>query len=164
MLIVNVIVLLFYIFWGVVSFLVQGETNLRAKIKSLDILNILPNYKFFCPRPIRIDYHLHYRCCLADKTWDEWKEIEFGKRNLLIGCIWNPAKRQRKVFYKIAKLIKNESSKNIERKNYLLYRSLLNYVRHEAGNPGHKTIELRITTKQDLDPGSSENLVYECTF
>jgi len=46
MLIVNVVVLLFYIFWGVISFLVQGETNLRTKIKSLDVLSILPNWTY----------------------------------------------------------------------------------------------------------------------
>ena len=157
----NLIILLLYIFWGVVSFLAQGETPMKNKIRSFNFLYIIPNYRFFCPRPVRSDYHLEIRTRSPDLTWEEWKEIELGRRNRVFSFIWNPGNRDRKIFHKIVKQILKDSPKDIANRKNLLYKALVNYIRYVAGTDERLSIQLRIISKQDLRPDTEEKILYE---
>ena len=144
---------LFYLTWLLFSLLAQGTTRINKKAKSLDWLGIIPNYKFFCPVPTTTDYHLYYRVKGADVSWNDWEELAIGLRNPWLCFIWNPGKRDRKVFYAAVKAIRRLSNAKGKqrRKSQLLYSLLLNYVKNRVLPENAIATQFRITYQQDLN-------------
>jgi len=160
----DLLIILVFAAWAVFSLLCQGTSRLKARLKSFDLFNILPNYKFFCPNPVRYDYHLYYRTQQKDNLLSEWQEIPIGKRTSILCSIWNPRKRERKVFHKAIKTLKGfkkQSSGNLRSPAYQL---LLSYIKKHAGQPGCVSTQFRITYKQDLDLQSGEKVFYTSVF
>lgn len=145
-----VFIFFFYVGWLIFSFLAQGETRINKRVKELDWLGIIPNYKFFCPVPLTVDYHLYYRIQTADGHWNEWEELEIVRRNPWICFLWNPAKRDRKVFHASVKATRNLKKKGRVRRNLVLQALLLNYVKNRALNELGVATQFRVTKKQDL--------------
>ena len=58
-----------------------------------DVLYLIPDYPFFAPYPVTLDYELLYRDRLADGSVTAWRALEFSS-NSVWRAIWNPRKRQ----------------------------------------------------------------------
>ena len=162
--ILNVSILLLYMFWAIVSLFSQGENNIKKKANSIDLFNIVPNYRFFCPTPTRYDYHLYYRSQLTDKSLSDWMEIQIGQKNTLLCSIWNPSKRDRKVFYKITNLIKKNTKGDRRMGNNSTYMSLVNFIQHQQQLPEARFIQFKITSKQDFSRDTKEEIIYTSAF
>lgn len=161
MMTLSLLILIFYIFWGIISVFAQAEnSHLAEKIKAYDLLNIVPDYKFFCPKPSRYDYHLYYRVPATDDARDEWNEIQVEHRNALICFIWNPSKRDRKIFSKIIKVIRQKHKKAGSRHYGAMYLSLISHIRQKASVPEDLPIQFRITYTQNLNESAEEKEFY----
>jgi len=162
--ITDIPIILIFAIWAVCSLLCQGTNHAKTRLKSFDLFNILPNYKFFCPNPVRYDYHLYYRSRRKDDSIDHWQEIPIGRRISFLCLIWNPLKRDRKVFHKIIKTLKGYkkfSSGNIRGPVYQLF---LGYIKQHISHPDCVSTQFRITYKQDLDQLSTEKIFYTSVF
>jgi hypothetical protein len=156
----SILVLLFYIFWLLISMLAQGESDLNRKIRKRDIFHLIPNYKFFCPRPTKNDYHLFYRTQKADASMNDWAELTPGKRDRRYCFLWHPEKRDRKIFYKIVKLIRVDYAAGKREQYGHLYQSLLNYIKTRGENNVPSAVQFRITSRQDLVADAKEIILY----
>jgi hypothetical protein len=123
------------------------------------MLNILPNYKFFCPNPTRYDYFLYYKKQTEEGNWSEWNRIIIGKRNLFTCFIWNPAKRQRKVFYKSVKFIKKNAGRRNYVRNNFIYFMLIDFIAQHCKSA--KALQFKITYTQSLNRQFEEKILYQ---
>ena len=159
MAILEVFVFLFYAGWLFFSLLAQGETRVNMKVKKLDFLNVIPDYQFFCPKPTIEDYHLYFRGLSLDESWGEWIEASIGRRNLWYCYLWNPGKRSRKVFQKVAKVIP-QNYPNKKKRYGSVYRLLLNYVVNDPRIKGCVATQFKITSRQNLSKDSLDSTVF----
>lgn len=146
-----------FIVWALLSVLSQSTTKIKNKIKMKDALNILPNYKFFCPNPIKHDYYLYYREQLPDSSWSEWKKIFVGGKMPIICSIWNPFKRDRKVLYKIVKDLKRHTNKKGKMYNLSIHQHLSEFVTCRVGTNIH---QFKITIVQAWNEELEEKDLY----
>jgi hypothetical protein len=77
----------------------------RAWLRERDTCLLLPEYRFFAPRPAQGDFHILFQDTYADGTASEWTEIIPPTKRRLTHAIWNPYKRERKVLFDAANLI-----------------------------------------------------------
>ncbi|MFA6087783.1 hypothetical protein [Mucilaginibacter sp.] len=132
----------FYGLWFVISIAWQFQFRheLVEKIKSYDVVGIIPNWTFFAPNPGTSDYHLIYRDQLTDGSIGSWHEISVTNYRGQLDWLWNPHKRKNKLLMDcvnhIARLSRKikEKSKNEEPVSYnhlcltVPYMLLLNLV------------------------------------
>jgi hypothetical protein len=121
-----------FVIWAILSVLSQSTTKIKNKLKKNDLLNILPNYKFFCPNPIRHDYFLYYRKVMQDSSWSDWEKMSVGKKTPMLCLLWNPLKKERKVFYRMAKDLKRKKTQYQKRKDPEIYKHLHDFVKLNA--------------------------------
>ena len=159
MIVLDVLVFLFYVCWGGISLVAQMKDEFKEKIKKYDRLNLIPNYKFFCPKPVRYDYHLYYRIGREGDESGEWKEVSMGAKRNIFCFIWHPQKRYRKIFYKTVKMIR-KSQRNGTKINRRWYASLMEHVRRVASVSQRQPVRIRITCGQDLRTGFEEKDIY----
>jgi len=157
----SICLFLLYLTWGLLSFLSQGNDRLRKRFKSLDPLGLIPNYRFFCPDPIRTDYHLYYRLRATDSQVGDWREITIGKRSRVFGFLWNPLKRDRKIFYKTVKVLRTGGKRKEQENTYL---ALLQWVGEKNTRSGAEAVQFRITSKQDFAREGPEREVHLSGF
>ncbi len=157
---VTLIIFLFYICWITFSVLAQGENRLNRRIKELDLLNLIPNYHFFCPHPMKVDFHLYFRYQYESDEWGEWEELKIGERIPQLCFIWNPTKRERKLFYKMVRNIKRKESKSGNGVKTRSYRSLLNYIHYHKWRQDVRATQIKITKLQDLNPHFQEEIIF----
>ncbi len=73
----------------------------REAIRTCDVLQLIPEWRFFAPRPGRNDYFLLYRCFGADGSATPWKEINLSRDRGFHNVVWNPCRRERKAWLDI---------------------------------------------------------------
>src|SRR5205809_5017290 len=71
----------------------------RRWLQERDVCALLPEYRFFAPRPAEGDLHLLFRDTYADGTVGRWTEICRLKPLRLSHALWNPDKRERKALF-----------------------------------------------------------------
>src|SRR5579875_757837 len=82
--------------WFLLSFLAQSKSKYINKWKSKDLFKLIPNWRFFAPVPVRVDYHLEYRLLSRDYKKSSWeKAVPLAPRNNWC-FLWHPEKRYRK--------------------------------------------------------------------
>lgn len=157
------IVYTFYFFFLLITILVQADNVIKKEIKKKDPFNLLPHYFFFCPRPIRTDYHLYYR--IMDKTIPatDWTKVQFGKKRNLGTSIWHSTKRQKKFLSSFVQIVyRHYKGKNVTRFGHI-YMLVLNHLRQIAATPGRQ-IQFRITANQVFNEDSKEKEYYTSTI
>lgn len=83
--------------------------GLRTMIRRLDVLLLLPEYRFFAPNPIQYDYHLLYQDEFGDGSVSGWTEVCKLQDRRVVDVVWNPGKRERKALIDAINLL-NEIS------------------------------------------------------
>jgi hypothetical protein len=154
-----ILVFLFYAAWGVLSLVCQGNHPTIKRIKSRDELGLIPNYKFFCPNPSRTDFHLYYRQSLTPDEFSDWQEIGIHRRSLAFAFLWNPGKRDRKIFTSTIKAILNKYQRKPHKTKGPVYEFFLRHVLNQASLKG-KPVQFKITTRQDLSYHPEEAVVF----
>ena len=155
----SIIVLIFYMLFTLLTVIVQNEGPKKEKLKKLDMLNIVPNYKFFCPKPVRYDYHLYYRV-IDNRNPTDWQKVPIGKKKNGLSFVWNPYKKEKKAFTRMIQLIRQQY-KGRKKKTYgYMYMTLLDFVRSQATALNGNGIQFRITYNQNLVDNSAEKVFY----
>lgn len=162
MTILEIAVFFFYLFWLIFSMLAQGKSRLNQVIRSVDAFKLIPNYRFFCPSPVREDYHLYFRSQTMDLLWTGWEEITIGARSPWIAFLWNPTKRERKVFHRTVKTLSlyQTAGRRKKRTEGHLYNLLVDIVRGHLPGKQRLALQFKVTSRQDLVPGASEAILY----
>jgi hypothetical protein len=160
MIVAELLVFLFYVLWGCLSLASQMKDEFKEKIKKIDRLRLIPNYKFFCPKPVRYDYHLYYKIGGPDSEEETWREIGMGDKNNFTCFIWNPQKRYRKIFYKCIKIMRRNMRKDKAKPHGRYYSSLLRHIRREVSLAPDHPLQIRIMLAQDLNKAFAEKEIY----
>lgn len=128
-----------FLFLGTVLRLVPA---LRPLITSLDPFMLLPEWRFFAPKPGRGDHFLLYRDSPDGVTWGPWSEIPLVAPRRWYHFIWNPERRAKKALLDfIAALsarVAASGSNGIE--ITLAYLALLKYVVMWPTRPGRPSL------------------------
>jgi hypothetical protein len=78
--------------WLILSILAQRRPT---RVFKYDRLGLLPNYRFFAPRPISYDLFLVTRAYGEDGVQEAWRFYDIAQKGLWC-FIWNPRHRLRK--------------------------------------------------------------------
>ena len=89
----------FFSLWFLASILWQFDKTrkLSGLLRKANVLNILPIWTFFAPKPGVKDTHLLYRDKCVDGSLSDWVEIPVFERRRFYHFIWNPNKRINKL-------------------------------------------------------------------
>lgn len=81
--------------WLGATVLGQLETPLARQLRRRDVLGLVPDWRFFAPRPVRFDYHLLYRDRCRDGACTAWTELYPPAPRPWWSMLWHPAQRYR---------------------------------------------------------------------
>lgn len=162
MAVLEIIVFFFYAGWMILSMLAQGKSRLNRPIRRFDLFILIPNFRFFCPSPVKEDFHLYYRKRGEDLTWNEWTELRVGEKNPWICFVWNPRRRDRKIFFHTAKVLTKyfKKSKPEQMMKGHIFRLLLETLQQETAGVEGTALEFKITGKQDYALDSEEKILF----
>ena len=122
--------------WLVATTLSQDPTRKFDKIRKLDPTgSLIPDWRFFAPRPGMHDYHLLFRDELPDGEVTAWKQISEIERRHPRHLLWYANRRAEKVL--ADSVVGIVSFNMLEERNKediqltVPYLTLLNYVTHQ---------------------------------
>lgn len=81
--------------WALATFL-HGTDRFRGRIEALDVLTIVPEWRFFGREPGRADFHLLYRDRLSRGGVTDWIEIPLTAPRPWHAFVFNPKRRAAK--------------------------------------------------------------------
>jgi hypothetical protein len=117
-----------FVLWFVLSLAVYLP-RCQKVVRRLDQLSLIPEWRFFAPRPGQHDLHLLYRDEYENGSSTEWTEIVLATKRRFWCAVWNPGKRNNKALFdcvqELGKHIR-QGDETIELS--LPYLTLLNYV------------------------------------
>jgi hypothetical protein len=105
--------------------------KLKARLRNLDVLYLLPEYSFFAPTPAKGDFSLLYRDRKEGGQMGPWHELPLAGRRSISNALWNPGRRNRKATFDICTdLAKHLLGENTPREVQVSvpYLVLLNHV------------------------------------
>jgi len=109
----------------------QFQNKLVDNIRKRDILNFLPAWYFFAPRPVTYNLYLLYRDEYSNNELSAWKQVEFSTIRKWWHFAWNPKKRLNKSFFDIFKDLMDHIKINSKEEfivTSLPYLVLLNFI------------------------------------
>lgn len=78
-------------------------------LRKWDLFFLIPEWKFFAPRPGTADYYLLYREQLGDGSLTDWTQAPLMQHRSWTQGIWNPAKREEKALVDIVSDLAREA-------------------------------------------------------
>jgi hypothetical protein len=87
--------------WALATIL-RCTGRFRDRIRSLDVLAIVPEWRFFGANPGRVDFHLLYRDLLATSDLTDWIEIPLTRPRPWHAFVFNPGRRTAKALMDVA--------------------------------------------------------------
>jgi hypothetical protein len=158
---VDIAVVVLFSVWATLSVLSQFRPAWLQRLKSKDLLHLIPNWRFFAPRPARRDYHLEYR--LRDRTsgLGRWARVRIIHPRTLRCAVWHPEKRRRKTFNTLIRRLMRVSVDRGPQQagRSISYLTLLNFVQRRHAPAGHQ-VQFRIVTAQDFCPARPVRLAF----
>lgn len=137
--------------WGVVIcwlLLTVGNQfpgSATRRIRSLDVLNIVPKWTFFAPRPGQTDIHLLYRSVSDTHCHGQWREVYPVTIRRGWTAVWNPEKRRRKAIVDLANRLMQAASESKDTNRIIIgipYLAFLNLVSGLDAS-GHTPLQMR---------------------
>jgi hypothetical protein len=146
----NIAIAVVFTAWAALSGLSQLRPAWLQRLKSRDLLHLIPNWRFFAPNPARRDYHLEYRTLRAGGAPGRWQRVPTIARRSIISIVWHPAKRRRKAFNTLIRRVMRAASEWGQHRagRSIAYLTVLNHVQRTAGVC--EPVQFRIVTAQDF--------------
>lgn len=92
------VIIFFLLVWFILSVLFQIESIRHSKFFNIDLLGIIPSFRFFAPHPVSQDLIVYARGKLSDEHYSNWFPLHKSKKGKF-SFIWNPVHRERKAIY-----------------------------------------------------------------
>lgn len=105
--------LVLFCFWAMCTLLVHFH-KIRPYIRNRDYLSLVPEWKFFAPRPGEHDFHLLYRDMDEEGKASSWHEVKIGNDRRWWNGMWNPSKRGNKALFDVVVDLSTHISKREE--------------------------------------------------
>jgi hypothetical protein len=124
----DALALVLFVVWLGASLLVNVP-RLTPLIRGLDVLALVPEWKFFAPNPGRADYHLLFRDQFPDGTLTDWTEIALITPRSWWMIAWNPEKRGKKALFDVvSELAAYARDADLQIELSIPYLTILNFV------------------------------------
>lgn len=105
------------------------------RLRTWDVFGLIPNYKFFAPRPAEHDYHLLIRTVGFSGELGPWRQIAGPPDRHWWHALWNPDRRAFKSLSDVmAVAYRHDHDKPRAVLTALPYLALLNYVTEAAAH------------------------------
>ena len=88
----------FFGIWALLCLLVYIP-SLKIFIRQRDWFRLIPEWRFFAPRPAQGDFHLLYQDTFHDGSCTNWTEVRPMIERSRWNIFWNPGKRERKALF-----------------------------------------------------------------
>ncbi|GHO97534.1 hypothetical protein KSF_075820 [Reticulibacter mediterranei] len=118
----------FFGIWALLCVLVYIPRFKKA-IRQRDWFKLVPEWRFFAPRPAQGDFHLLYQDTLHDGSCTNWTEARPMLERSWWNIVWNPGKRERKALFDVVNMLNmrlSVSDKALQ--GSIAYLMLLNYI------------------------------------
>lgn len=118
----------FFGIWTMLCLLVHIP-RLKIFIRQLDLFLLIPEWRFFAPKPALGDFYLLYQDTFHDGSCTNWTEVRPMLERSRWNIFWNPGKRERKALFDAVNLLNvriSLSDKSLE--GSTAYLTLLNHV------------------------------------
>src|SRR4029077_1995698 len=90
----EIIALSLLVVWLSLSVLIQ--LNIASKISFISRIAIVPNWRFFGPKPLMDDFYLLYRTASRTGVVSDWREIVWSCGGSWVALVCNPERRRMK--------------------------------------------------------------------
>src|SRR6266545_2614497 len=139
--------------WLLLSTLVQLSARWPrlAVLWRWDPLGLLPQYHFFCPTPVRHDYHLLVRTLDAQGATSGWREVIGPVPRRWWNVAWNPDRRAYKSLCDLMQVVDHEGDNPRSVQVSVAYLSILTHataVAHAWRVPGASRVQFLLAVSR----------------
>ncbi len=138
--------------WWLLSLLIQPKSRWLGAAERIDILGLLPRYRFFAPRPKALDYFIEVRTRTSGQDTCAWTRIPFDPPRF-ITTFWAPGAEARNMFNTLAFLLVRRTERRGENdaRNSAAARHLLAWAESKFWAPGVTSLQFQVLTSKPLD-------------
>ncbi len=132
--------------WFVVCVACQLPMPMARALRRFDLVGVVPDWRFFAPRPATKDFYLMFRDSLEDGAATDWTEIETLAPRPWWGLLWNPDRRVRKAMFDLTTELAGELTANNDTtvKLTVPYLALLAFVAAQPRSPASACTQFMI--------------------
>ncbi|MET3126226.1 hypothetical protein ABID42_001328 [Arcicella rosea] len=154
-------ILVFFSSWLILTVVFHFPLTGNYKLRVKDPFGIIPDWRFFCPTPIKHNYHILHREFLQNGDTSPWREIQLLPPRSLLDAIWNPGRKSRKSFLDITIELANVASTNKDNENVIIgsisYLTVLNYISQININTNDECSFIQFALMASCSINKSEN-------
>jgi hypothetical protein len=158
--IVAIILLAWLILTVAFHYPLTGNYQLRAK----DYLGLVPDWRFFCPTPIKNNYFILYRDFINENEITNWTELTLCPPRYFYHVLWNPGRKYRKSYLDVCIEIIGISSRSKESEDYIVgsisYLSILNHISRIPRNSKIELTQFAVMTRSSIDKNADTVLAF----
>jgi len=159
----EIIALSLLVVWLSLSVLIQ--LNIASKISFISRIAIVPNWRFFGPKPLMDDFYLLYRTASRTGVVSDWREIVLSRRGSWFAMIWNPERRLKKAqFDMIVSLARHTADHPDSVLLSVPYVSLLTVAEREARASDAERVQFSVFLRSVSNPHEAIDLLFASDF
>jgi hypothetical protein len=138
--------------WWLLSIICQWKFQGIERLRTFDLLHLIPSCRFFAPRPSGRDYHIEYRLRDAAGREEGWRRIHLAGDRSWGSTLWHPDKRMRKGFGTTVRHLLQYRTKwgDETARRSLPYLRLLMFVDNKTTAFKGEAIQFRVLSSQDF--------------
>ncbi|MFD0407333.1 hypothetical protein [Kitasatospora sp. NPDC127116] len=151
--------------WFIVSAVGQLTVPRRLldRLRAWDIFGIVPNYRFFAPRPVQHDYHLLMRTAGSSGEFGPWHQVAGPPDRCWWHIAWNP---DRRAFKGLSDVMSVAHRFDVQRPRAvqvsLPYLAILNYVTAVASrDPAAREVQFVLAISHGVLSDESPDVIFK---
>lgn len=153
--------------WFLATLVSQDPTRRHPGLRKYDKIGLLiPDWRFFAPRPGMNDHHLLFRDELGDGSRTDWKEVASPQARRLSHALCYPSRRAEKALTDAASSLMmiaggGQLKKKEDIQLSLAYLTMLNFVSHQVPHaPGTAKTQFALATAAGFDEEEEPEVLF----
>lgn len=133
------------------------------RLRTLDVFGLIPNYKFFAPRPVQHDFHLLMRTADTSGECGPWRQVAGPPERRWWHAAWNPDRRAFKILSDVmAVAYRFDEDKPRAVQTSLPYLAILNYITQAASqDPAAVHVQFVLAISHGVLSNEDPNVVFK---